>query len=346
MKNFQDKTRLGTIEMKNRFIRAAVGDTTDNGHLTEQIYNLYGKLADGGAAALITGFTVVDAAENVANIFSLAEDKFIPEYKRLTDRIHEAGTKAIVQLVYLSGLAPVERPLSPCNSRNAYTGIDTFEMTQEEIQGMVGKFADAARRAKEAGFDGVEIHGAHGFLHHQFFSPVYNHRTDEYGGNRENRCRFIMETYEAIRAAVGSDFTILAKISTEDGAVGGVTEDDYLYLSAELSNRGIDGIETSGAWMGHKPKERMFYADAARKIAETVSCKVIQTGGNRDFEPMLEALNATGVEYFGMARPFISEPDWVNRYFDGTLGKMRCISCNGCTRNGGLSCILDKKNKS
>lgn len=341
MKTLTDKTMYGTIEMKNRFIRAAVGDLTCEGHLTDDNYKLYESLAKGDVALITSGYTVVDKRENITNIFSMAEDRFIPEYRRLTDIVHDNGGKIICQLVYTSGFAPIERPLAPSDFKNPYTQIQAYEMTKEEISEMTALFANAARRVREAGFDGVEIHGAHGFLQSQFFSPAFNHRADEYGGSLENRARFMFETYDAIRKAVGDDFTIAAKINTDDGIPGGVTPEDYLYLAKNLSDRGIDGIEVSGMWAAHKPKDRMYYREAATKIAEAVSCKVIQTGGNREFEAMSEVLNGTKVEYFGFARPFISQPDWTKLYTEGNLQKMRCTSCNWCLTQSPTKCIFN-----
>ena len=343
-KTFRDETFLGNIKLKNRFIRAAVGDHTDSGHLSEANMTTYRNLARGGAAALITGFTVVESKEQVANIFSLAEDSLIAEYSQLTKMIHEEGTKVISQLVYLSGMFPISRPLAPSAGKNIYSQTETFEMTKEEIKEMEQKFAQAAFRAKKAGFDGVELHCAHGFLHHQFFSPLFNHREDAYGGNIENRSRFIIETYQRVREMVGDDFTIMAKISVEDGAPGGVSEEDYLYLSEKLSEMGINAIEVSGMWHSHKPKERLYYRDAAIKIANKVSCKVIQTGGNRELDVLEDELNSSNVEYFGFARPFICQPDWVNLYLAGVIQKPNCLSCNFCIRNAENICVLKRKN--
>ena len=243
MKHLTDQTMLGSIAMKNRFVRAAVGDFTNGGHLTESNFELYRNLAEGGAALLISGFSVVDAQEQSDHTFSVADDALIPEYQSLTQMVHEAGCKIVAQLVYLSGFVPVSRPLAPSAGKNKYTGIETFEMTEDEIHQMVRFFADGARRAKEMGFDGVELHGAHGFLLHQFFSPLWNHRTDLYGGTVENRCRFLIETYEAVREDVGNEFPVMMKLSLDD-----VPAEEWLYLAHQLDARGIDALETSGNW--------------------------------------------------------------------------------------------------
>ena len=337
MKHLTDQTMLGSIAMKNRFVRAAVGDFTNGGHLTESNFELYRNLAEGGAALLITGFSVIDAQEQSDHTFSVADDALIPEYQRLTQMVHEAGCKIVAQLVYLSGFVPVPRPLAPSAGKNKYTGIETFEMTEDEIRQMVRLFAEGARRAKEMGFDGVELHGAHGFLLHQFFSPLWNQRTDLYGGTVENRSRFLIETYEAVREAVGSDFPVMMKLSLDD-----VPVEDWLYLARQLDDRGIDALETSGNWTAHAPKDRTYYHDAAATLARELRCAVIQTGGNREFATLEEQLNNSGIAYFGFARPFMSEPDFVNKYLRGEIQKPRCLSCNFCIRNPQNICVFEK----
>ena len=338
MRHLTDQTMLGSIAMKNRFVRAAVGDHTNGGHLTENNFELYRNLAEGGAALLISGFSVVDAQEQSDHTFSMADDALIPEYQQLTQMVHEAGSKIVAQLVYLSGFIPITRPLAPSAGKNVYTDIETFEMTEDEIHQMLRLFADGARRAKKMGFDGVELHGAHGFLHHQFFSPMMNRRTDGYGGTVENRSRFLIETYEAVREAVGSEFPVMMKLSLDD-----VPAEDWLYLARQLDARGIDALETSGNWMAHKPKERTYYHDAATMLAKELHCAIIQTGGNRELETLEQQLTSTDVDYFAFPRPFISEPDFVNKYLRGEIQKPRCLSCNFCARNPKYICVFEKE---
>ena len=335
MKHLTDQTMLGSIAMKNRFVRAAVGDFTNGGHLTESNFELYRNLAEGGAALLISGGSVVDAQEQSDLTFSMADDALIPEYRRLTQMVHNSGCKIVAQLVYLSGFVPVPRPLAPSAGRT-YAGIETFEMTGDDIRQMLRYFADGARRAKEMGFDGVELHAAHGFLHHQFFSPLWNRRTDRYGGTAENRSRFLIETYEAVREAVGSGFSIMMKLSLNDTPV-----EDWLFLARQLDDRGIDALETSGNWNAYAPKERTYFHDAAKALAGELRCAVIQTGGNREFAALEEQLNTSNVACFAFARPFISEPDFVNKYLRGEIQKPRCLNCNFCFRNPRYICVFE-----
>ena len=337
MRHLSDQTMLGSIAMKNRFVRAAVGDSTNGGHLTERNIELYRQLAEGGAALLISGFSVVDEQEQSDHTFSMADDALIPEYRNLTQTVHEGGSKIVAQLVYLSGFVPVTRPLAPSAGKNKSTGIETFEMTEDEIHQMLRLFADGARRAKEMGFDGVELHAAHSFLHHQFFSGMWNHRTDRYGGTVENRSRFLIETCEAVREAAGSGFSVMMKLSLDD-----VPAEDWLYLARQLDDRGIDALETSGNWIAHAPKERTYYHEAAATLARELRCAVIQTGGNREFSTLEEQLNASDVACFGFARPFMSEPDFVNKYLRGEIQKPRCLSCNFCLRNPRNICVFEK----
>ena len=336
MKHLTDRTMLGSIAMKNRFVRAAVGDFTNGGHLTESNFELYRKLAEGGAALLISGGSIVDAQEQSDLTFSMADEALIPEYRRLTQMVHNSDCKIAAQLVYLSGFVPVSRPLTP-SAGKTYNGIETFEMTGDDIRQMLRHFADGARRAKEMGFDGVELHAAHGFLHHQFFSPLWNHRTDRYGGTVENRSRFLIETYETVREAVGSDFSIMMKLSLDD-----VPVEDWLFLARQLDDRGIDALETSGNWIAYAPKERTYFHEAAATLARELRCAVIQTGGNREFATLEEQLNTSDVACFAFARPFVSEPDFVNRYLRGEKRKPRCLNCNFCFRNPRYICVFEK----
>jgi 2,4-dienoyl-CoA reductase-like NADH-dependent reductase (Old Yellow Enzyme family) len=204
--------------------------------------------------------------------------------------------------------------LAPSAVENKNTKVIPAEITVEKIKKIQSKFADAALRAKNAGYDGIELHAAHGFLLSQFMTPYYNHREDMYGGNVQNRSRMRLETYDLIRKTVGNDFSIWIKINVTDGFENGVSFDDVLYLCKELTSRGINAIEISGSWTKFTQESTSFFKDEAAKIAAENDTAIIVTGGNKYFKEMAKILNNTKIAYFGIARPFMKEPDLINRF--------------------------------
>lgn len=324
-KTLFDATTIGNMQLKNRFVRASVGDRTATGEVTDEIIERYTALAKGGVGTILTGFTLVDESEKSMNILSMYDDRFIDGCKRLTDAVHQNGSNILMQLVSVgSGIFsrnPSEVKVFGASSvPNLHTGVTPKEMTLDDIRDMQKKFADAAVRAKDAGFDGIEIHGCHGYLLHQFTTSYYNRRSDEYGGNRENRYRMTIETYEAIRRAVGDDFQIWIKVQSQDNFEGGVNHDDCVYLCKKLAKRGIDAIEVSGNFYDYKGN-KAFFKEVADRIAKETSVPVIVTGGNREYEEMENMINQTDIDYVGMARPLISQPELINEFAKKHAGK-------------------------
>jgi 2,4-dienoyl-CoA reductase-like NADH-dependent reductase (Old Yellow Enzyme family) len=318
MKTLFDKTQIGQMSLKNRLIRAAVGEKTSDGQVNENILNLYRELALGGTGTLITGFTLVDEAEKTFPMMAFYDHSFHEGHKALTSLVHENDANIILQLVYVGSYAMGETTvmtvLAPSAVENLNTKTAPQEITVTQIKAIQEKFSEAALRAKNAGYDGVEIHAAHGFLLSQFMTPHYNRRTDLYGGSAENRARMSLETYKAIRESVGTDFPVLIKINVNDGFENGVALEDVLYLCEELTKLKIDAIEISGAFNTFPRESTSFFKKEAERIAAKNETKIIMTGGNRHFEEMTDLLNSTKIEYFGMARPLIKEPDLINRF--------------------------------
>jgi 2,4-dienoyl-CoA reductase-like NADH-dependent reductase (Old Yellow Enzyme family) len=280
--------------------------------------NLYKELALGGTGTLITGFTLVDEAEKNFPLMAFYDDAFHEGHKALTGLVHENGANIILQLVYVGSYVMGETAgmtiLAPSAVENLNTKVLPQEIRVKQIKAMQKKFSEAALRAKNAGYDGVEIHAAHGFLLSQFMSPYYNRRTDLYGGSAENRARMSLETYKAIRESVGVDFPVLIKLNVNDGLENGVAFDDVLYLCDALTKLKIDAIEISGAFSTFPQGATSYFKKEAEQIAATNETKIIMTGGNRDFEEMTGILTSTKIEYFGMARTLIREPDLINRF--------------------------------
>ena len=318
MKTLFDETIIGNINLKNRFFRAAVHQKTQDGHINSDILGLYEKLAQGGAAALITGFTLVDAEEKPYPLMAFYDDTFLEEHKKLTNIVHKNNSNIILQLVYVGsyimGDASAVTVLAPSAVENLNTKIIPEEIKIDQIKTIQEKFAAAALRAKNAGYDGIELHAGHGFLLSQFMTPYYNRRTDNYGGSTENRSRMALETYDIIRQYVGSDFPILIKVNVTDGFDGGVLFEDVLYLCQTLAQKGIDAIEITGAWNNLPKEATSYFRKEAEIIAAECKTNVIMTGGNQHFEEMTEILNTTKIEYFGMARALMKDADLINKF--------------------------------
>ena len=316
MKTLFDKTNIGNMYLKNRFIRAAVGEKTKDGHVNDNILELYKKLAQGGAETLITGFTLVDAEEKNFPLLSFYDDSFSAGHKKLTDMAHENGANIILQLVYVGSYVMGDingmTVLAPSAVKNLNTGIIPQEITLNQIKIIQEKFAAASLRAKNAGYDGIEIHAAHGFLLSQFMTPYYNRRADIYGGSAENRSRMALETYDTIRQYVGRDYPILIKINVNDGFAGEVSFDDVLYLCRKLTEKSINAIEISGSWSNLPKESTSYFKKEAEIIAADNNIKVIMTGGNLYFNEMADILNTINIEYFGMARALIKDTNLIN----------------------------------
>ena len=345
-KTIFDKTNLKHLKLKNRIFRAAVGDTSfHNGKITEEGFQLYDQLSKNEIGTLFTGYTAISDYNAFPDdgMFRLDKDEYIPEFKKLVDLVHKNGANFIVQLVHIGintftdadiVYAPSEMPLKDQNKK-------TKEMTKEDILRIENDFAKAALRAKKAGFDGVEIHGAHFYLVSEFLSPLINKRKDKYGGSDENRARFLVEIIEKIREKVGKDYIVGLKINSEDGEENGITEEGLITACQLAEKAGIDYIQISGMrWISERIKSPI-YAEISAKLAEKVNIPIMLTGGVRNLDEINEILNKSKIQYIGMARPLITEYDLIKKWKEGKTKKSRCVSCNTCLNYG--YCIFHKK---
>lgn len=366
MKTLFDKTKLLNMDMKNRFIRGALWEdlADEKGHMTQELSNIYEELAKGGVGTIITGYAFVTEDEQPnPGMMGIYDDAFIPEYKEFTDKIHNLGANIIMQIVYggfMTNFNVGERTIwGPSTIQNEVTGTWSKEITKDEIKYLISAYANAARRVKESGFDGVEIHAGHGYLLSQFLSPYYNKRKDEYGGSIENRGRIIFDIFKAIRKVVGDNFPILIKLNSADYIkAGGLTQEDSLYVAKKLAELGIDAIEVTGGNESIKEvldnnlgaarskvivskENESYFKDYAAKLAEEVDIPIILVGGNRHLDVMEELLNNTRIEYFTLSRPLTAEPNLINKWLNGDRKKTKCVSCNKCYNTPGKRCILN-----
>jgi len=365
MKNLFDKTRVKNLELKNRFIRSALWMkmADEDGHINENLIKVYEGLAKGGAALIITGYAFISKDEQPnSRMVGIYDDLFIEEHRTLVERVHKEGSKIALQIV-LGGSqshhpdAKTMNILGPSAIKNRVTGLTPREVSKEELKEITKKFADAAERAKLAGYDAVQIHSAHGYFLSQFLTPYYNRRTDEYGGSIQNRVRIIYEVVEAVKERVGRDFPIMIKLNFDDfmDEGEGLKEAEALEVFKKLDEIGLDIIEVSAvnesSGKGLAPArtsinsldKQSYFREATARIAEEVKAKVILMGGNRNVSLMSEILNTTAIEYVSIARPLLCEPDLINKWAENSEYRSKCISCNKCWETEPNSCIFNRK---
>ena len=284
----------------------------------------------------------------------------------------ESGVRIIAQLVYggsKSKLAPDDerwlsadaaegeaeepnaRVLGPSAIKHPVTGIVPQPASRADIERVVSSFASAAVRAKRVGFDGVEIHAAHGYLISQFLDGRFNKRTDEYGVSLEGRARLARECVAAVRAALGDDYPVLVKLNSYDvlddpsGVQGGMSEAESLQVAQWLVESGASCVEVSGDWHAVDREDMTgepFFGAYATRLARKIDAPVILTGGWRDPEAIDRYLDQTGIAGIGMARPLICQPYLPELWSTGSDRVAECDSCNFCAKHNGIPCILRK----
>jgi len=210
------------------------------------------------------------------------------------------------------------------------------EMTDEEIEGIMSDFVAAAVRGREAGFDAVQLHGAHGYLMSQIQSTIFNHRTDRWGGSAENRRRFHLEVIRRTRKALGNGFPLMIKFGVQDDMEGGLSLEEGLETARQMVAEGIDAIEVS-AGVGQSAQvtkegepERWYFRERTAAVKQAVTVPVIAVGGIRSLEMAQGIVDSGDADLISMCRPFIREPGLLTRWQKGDTAPARCISCNRC----------------
>ncbi|MFV0301465.1 MAG: NADH oxidase [Paracoccus sp. (in: a-proteobacteria)] len=321
--------RIGAVQVKNRLVKPAMseqlGDRANNPR-ADRLAGLYRRWAAGGIGLLITGNIMVDrnALGEPSNIVLDRQsdlDAFASWVRgarldgaTIFAQLNHPG-KQVPKFLHASPMAPsaipIEGPLA--------SGFNPpREMTAADIERVIGLFADAARLAKEAGFDGIQLHGAHGYLINQFLSPRHNRRQDEWG----EPTRFLMAVYHAVRDAVGPDYPVIAKLNSSDFEKGGFSSDDAISVMELLESAGIDAIEVSGgtyeaqAMTGEGQKKGGYFLDFARGAKSRLSVPVIVTGGFQNRTDILAALS-DGVDMVGIGRALVLDPDMPVKIIGG-----------------------------
>jgi 2,4-dienoyl-CoA reductase-like NADH-dependent reductase (Old Yellow Enzyme family) len=321
------------------------------------------ELARGGVGLIISGHAYV-CQQGQAGPWQLGiySNELLPGLAKMAEAVHKKGGKIIVQLAHagcqaasnLTGRQPLgpsaikDKKVSPCR-----------EMTREEIRQVAEAFGQAAARAQEAGFDGVQIHAAHGYLLSQFLSPFYNKRRDEYGGSIENRARIVLEVLQNIRAKVGNKFSVLIKMNSEDFLEGGFSREEMVQVAAMLEKSGINAIELSGGTASSEKfspvrKDKIdsydkeaYYREAAKQYKKKINVPLLLVGGIRSFQVAEQLVNEGVTDYIALCRPLIREPHLINRWKSGDISKATCLSDNLCFRpivkGKGVYCVAEEK---
>jgi 2,4-dienoyl-CoA reductase-like NADH-dependent reductase (Old Yellow Enzyme family) len=350
-------TSIGTLQLPNRLLRSATAESLadDEGRPKPALAALYRELAEGGVGLIITGHMYVHPSGRAhPRMTGIHTDALIPALATLTGAVHEAGGRVAVQINHggmKCGAEVVAEPLAPSDVEDApFVKRPARAMTIGEIETAIDAYAQAARRAQEAGFDAVQLHGAHGYLINQFLSPRVNRRTDEWGGDLSGRMRFLRRVCEAVRAEVGPDYPVFIKLGMSDGLEGGLTPEDGAQVVAALAGMGLDGVEVSGGISGggsanieagiRSPEEEAYFRPLARRAQAATTLSVALVGGLRSRSVMEDVLSSGDADLISLCRPLICEPGLPRRMAAGLQDRAACISGNRCwpEEDEGVAC--------
>jgi len=349
--------KIGSLELNNRLVRSATAECmADQEGLPLPILTvLYEELASGGVGMIITGHMYIHPSGKAhAGMTGVYSDDFIPRLSALAQVVHENGSMVVAQINH-GGMQcdpeVTQVAIAPSAIDEEFLDQPAREITLDEIDELIAAYAKAARRVKLAGFDGVQIHAAHGYLISQFLSPYINHRRDRWGGDLSGRMRFLGQVCREVRNQVGVDYPVLIKLGLMDGVPGGLSIDEGVQIVSKLKELGIDAIEISGGIGGknlvnvrkgiRSNVDEGYFLPLVSKARLATNLPIITVGGFRSRQKMEQVLLDGDADYISLCRPLISEPDLPNQFLLGVKEKSRCISSNNCwpERDGiGIAC--------
>jgi 2,4-dienoyl-CoA reductase-like NADH-dependent reductase (Old Yellow Enzyme family)/pyruvate/2-oxoglutarate dehydrogenase complex dihydrolipoamide dehydrogenase (E3) component len=361
--------RIGKMEIRNRIVMApmATAGADDEGTPTARMIDYFVARAKGGVGLIIAGSCTFSPEARPPKQLTLYDDKYIPKFKILTQAVHEHGAKIFLQFNHLGrrmSLAKFafaeeqkKRVISSSAVKQVTDGSVPIEATQEDIDSIVEAWADGCRRAKEAGFDGTELHAAHGYLLSSFLSPATNKRIDGYGGSPEKRARFACEVISRIRSKVGKDFAISIRFSGCDYLRGGITIEDTLRQVPLFVEAGADVLHVSASapetlqyqFLPYMLSDGMI-VHLAEAIKAVVNVPVITVGKLGNPVVANRVLDENKADFIALARPLLADPALPNKAQEGRLDEInRCLCCNACCamsrderrQFGGLRCTVN-----
>ena len=362
--------RIGKMELKNRIVQSAMGTSLEreDGFADDRIKDFYEERAKGGVGLIVMGIGAIDHPDGkvLPGQLGLSDDKFIPGLKEMAEAVHRHGAKLAIQLQRggkiatedmchgrqpvsssagsipmgdaMQDMGAVEIPRLAARFANMPAKLESVELTVEQIHQIVEKFGEAARRVKEAGIDGVEIHAAHGYLLSEFLSRSCNKRTDEYGGDLKNRARIVLEVVKAVRDRVGADYPVWIRMDgREFGLEDGITTEEGTELARMFEEAGVDAINVSGyggirggfydAPIVYPPGNLVSLAKGIKKV---VNIPVIAVG-RISAELGEEVLRQGKADFIAMARAILADPEFPNKVASGKMEDIRpCILCYHC----------------
>ncbi len=347
-----DPIELRGVTIPNRIVmppmttRLAAAD----GSVTRELTQYYVERAAGGAGLVTIEMASPDpAGRHRAGELGLTDDRFLPGLHALTEAVRRAGACVSVQIGHAGGHTRQDvtgyPPVAPSAIPHVVQEMDTRTvipraLSHEEIRGVVAAFARTAERAKQAGFDVAEIHGAHGYLIAQFLSPLDNHRTDEYGGTLQHRARFALEVIRACRER-GGDFPLIFRFSADEFAPGGFTRDEARDLARWAADAGADALHVSGGCYRSLPSGAIMappmsvpegvFLDLAAAVKKVVGLPVIAVGRIHDPALAMHAIESGKADLVALGRQLIADPEWPRKVREGRTDEIRpCIACNTC----------------
>lgn len=355
-----EPAKIGNFEVKNRFIRSAtyVGLSDENGFIGEPSVRLIKTLAQNEVGLIITANAyVLKSGQRYPNANCIDTDDHIPGFKKMTRAVHETGGRIVMQI----GHNGVQSKLA-AQSGEDYLAVSITDnlpdfgrkpknMQEDDILNIIDAFGQAGRRVREAGFDGVQIHGAHGYLVNQFLSPVTNKRQDRWGGSLKNRMRFVVAVTRAIKTQTGGDFPVMIKLGCRDyfDDGGGLTIEEGAKTAKALADEGICLVEISFGNMDPKlrkmfmgitsPEKEAVFLPEARSLRAETAVPIALVTGMRSL-PVMEKLIGSGeVDFISLCRPLIREPDLIKRWKEGDIRPADCISCPDPSHQGSYGCF-------
>jgi len=309
------------LKLKNRIVMPPMASYTgtEEGYITPETSQYYRARAAGGVGLIIIEHTyVLPSGRRHRRQLGLVSDAHAGLLRPLVDEVHRHGAVAVIQLTHAGAKATADvigqTPIAPSAVKASSDEPAAVAMDAHQIDQVVEAFVACARRAADAGFDGVELHGAHGYLLNQFMSPVTNSRTDEYGDGPEGRLHLPLRVIHAVREAVGPELIIMYRLGADDGLPGGITPEDALEIAPRLVDAGVDVIDVSGGLRGYQPfewKGEGFFADISGRMKTICGAPVIVTGGIKSPATADSIIRQSKADLVGIGRALLKDPNWT-----------------------------------